>query len=261
VNRPGADGPTIRVVCNRDESRQRAIATPPTIERFGQRRAVLPRDPQAGGTWIAANDAGLVFVLLNATCHDDEPTGEITSRGAVIPSLLGVASMEEAVDSAVRMDVTRFRPFRLVIINRRDVAEFARERSKLALRQRLSTVAPLMFTSSGLGDELVDAPRRALFRDYFAAGDDRRAQQDAYHRHQWPGRERVSVLMCRPDARTVSRTEIELGTQWLQVTYFDLAEGESSPSQAHSTSIVVSKVSGNCAEPDTMMVGDGFRSA
>lgn len=226
MNRAGDDSrPAIRVVCNRDESRLRPIATPPAIERFGARQAVLPRDPQAGGTWIGANDAGHVLVLLNASAPDDEPTGEITSRGEIIPSLLAASSLKEAVDSALRMDVAQFRPFRLVIIDRFVAVELARERNKMVLRGRLSTSAPLMFTSSGLGDELVASPRRELFREHFAAGADWRAQQDAFHRHQWPGREHVSVLMCRPDARTVSRTEIELGDRWLQVAYADLAKG------------------------------------
>ncbi len=196
MNRPRSEGrPTMRVVCNRDESRLRAIATPPVIERFGARQAVLPRDPQGGGTWIAANDAGLVFVLLNASASDDEPAGAVISRGAIIPSLLAASSLQEAVDSALRMDVAQFRPFRLVVINRCEAVEFARERDKIVIRGRASTAVPLLFTSSGLGDELVATPRRELFRELFAPGADWPAQQDAFHRHQWPGRERVSVLM------------------------------------------------------------------
>lgn len=219
-------GHTIRVVCNRDELHRRAIATPPTVERFGARQAILPRDPQGGGTWIAANDAGLVFVLLNATSWNDEPISNPTSRGSIIPGLLGSQSLEEAIRLAKRMDVAHFYPFRLVLLDRTDVAEFARERSKLVMRERTSTDSPRLFTSSGLGDELVAAPRRALLREYFSAGADWHAQQDAFHRHRWPGREHVSVLMCRSDARTVSRTEIELNDERVRCSYFDLTSRE-----------------------------------
>jgi hypothetical protein len=217
---------TIRVVCNRDELRSRAIATPPTVERCGARQAILPRDPQAGGTWIAANDAGLVFVLLNATSCNDAPISNPTSRGSIIPGLLGSQSLEEAICLAKRMDVGHFYPFRLVLLNRLDVVELAREKSRLVVRERSSTGSPRLFTSSGLGDELVAAPRRALFREHFSTGADWHAQQDAFHRHRWPGREHVSVLMCRPDAQTVSRTEIELKNDRVLFSYYDLSEGE-----------------------------------
>src|SRR5690348_7977222 len=54
----------IRLACNRDESRLRPPALPPELRQFGNRLAVLPIDPVSDGTWIAASDAGLVFVLM-----------------------------------------------------------------------------------------------------------------------------------------------------------------------------------------------------
>ena len=53
----------LRVVCNRDELTTRTPALPPTLWTAGPRRVLMPIDPHSGGTWIAANDAGLVFVL------------------------------------------------------------------------------------------------------------------------------------------------------------------------------------------------------
>ena len=65
---------------------------------------------------------------------------------------------------------------------------------------------PLLFTSSGLGDHLVEGVRRELFEGFFAGpAEGWRAAQDGFHRHRWEeGRGHLSVNMARPDARTVS---------------------------------------------------------
>ena len=79
---------------------------------------------------------------------------------------------------------------------------------------------PVMFTSSGLGDHLVEGPRRALFDDWF--GDDASAyaeEQAAFHRHQWPGQEHLSVCMHREDARTVSYTVVDVRPDGVEMVY------------------------------------------
>ena len=43
---------------NRDEKFTRSTALPPAIVDLADRRAIFPREPE-GGTWIAANDAGV----------------------------------------------------------------------------------------------------------------------------------------------------------------------------------------------------------
>jgi hypothetical protein len=70
---------------------------------------------------------------------------------------------------------------------------------------------PLLFTSSGLGDHLVEGVRCELFDEFFTGPvESWEAAQDAFHRHRWPGREHLSVNMARPDGRTVSHAVIEL---------------------------------------------------
>ena len=66
-----------------------------------------------------------------------------------------------------------------------------------------------MFTSSGLGDELVESPRRELFDRMITFGECSRQRQDEFHRHSWPDRPYLSVCMRRTDAATRSYTVIE----------------------------------------------------
>ena len=73
-----SDSLLLRVVCNRDEHLTRAPALPPTVWAAGARRALMPIDPSSGGTWIAANDAGLVFAVLNTYKGSGAHTGDVS---------------------------------------------------------------------------------------------------------------------------------------------------------------------------------------
>ncbi|MDZ4780280.1 MAG: NRDE family protein [Planctomycetia bacterium] len=208
--------PGIRLVVNRDESRLRPQAMPPTVEMFGERQAILPRDRQAGGTWVGVNDAGLAMVLLNAP---GAPPPHPMTRGAVIPALLDAADFDEAVARAERFDTLSFAPFRLVILDRTRLAELAFRDWALALRQRIRIERPAMFTSSGLGDAEVAQPRNRLFAEMFLDSGDWFATQDAFHRHRWPWRADISVNMSRPEASTVSQTIVEITKEAVRMTY------------------------------------------
>ena len=79
------------------------------------------------------------------------------------------------------------------------------------IRWPITLDGPLLFTSSSLGDALVEAPRQQLFQRMVVEG---RCGwlpgQRHFHRHQWPSRPEISVRMERHDALTVSRTVVEV---------------------------------------------------
>ena len=89
-----------RVVINRDELRSRPNALRPTaLELENGVRAAWPTDAQAGGTWVAASDRGLVLTLLNGNptpFPQLPPEEELVSRGLIVPSLIGSESAEQA---------------------------------------------------------------------------------------------------------------------------------------------------------------------
>lgn len=209
-----------RLACNRDESRLRPIAQPPAVEQFGEREALLPRDP-AGGTWIGANDRALVLTLLNynpATRNGfiRSTTPAAQTRGLIILSLLECANVFESLVVIRHLDVSRFGPFRLLMLDGRNAAEVVSDSHEAGIRYWHWDRAPLLLTSSGLGDALVQGPREALFREMllnprFDDDGARIAAQDAFHAHRWPDRPHLSVWMERHEARTVSCTTVDVG--------------------------------------------------
>ncbi|NIP92410.1 MAG: hypothetical protein GWO24_02620, partial [Akkermansiaceae bacterium] len=60
------------VFFNRDEKRTRSIADPPRVHERDGVRFLAPLDPDGGGTWMLANDRGLLVCLLNRW-HEGSP--------------------------------------------------------------------------------------------------------------------------------------------------------------------------------------------
>jgi hypothetical protein len=189
----------------------------------------MPIDPQSGGTWIAVNDAGLVMTLLNANPKPYAPPAHPPkrSRGLILPALIAAPTFDDACTLARMLQATDFARFRLVIADRASCAEFYSDGAAIVAKPNTPIDQPLMFTSSGLGDNIVEAPRRVLFSEFFTSNGDWPAQQDAYHRHSWPDRPDLSVCMSRPEACTVSLTVVELGLTAATMTYYG-----ASPNQA-----------------------------
>jgi hypothetical protein len=219
----------VRIAFNRDERPTRPPALPPARHTFGRRQAVLPTDPQSGGTWLAVNDAGLFLAVLNVTPETPLATaGRRHSRGTVIPALLGCDTPANSLTELDRaFDYRDFAPFRLVLVGHGVAADVRWDGHQPMVMTRLLGGTPLLFTSSGLGDHLVEGIRRELFDQLFAAPPDGwEAAQDEFHRHRWPDRPHLSVNMERPTARTVSFAVIDLTDTTAAVWYHPAAPHE-----------------------------------
>ena len=140
---PTADG--CRVVCNRDERPARPAARPPRAWPTEVSWATYPLDPVSGGTWIGVNDDGLVVVLLNRAPAHGERRLSPPSRGSIVPTLLGCASIAQAVTAYHALDVQRFEPFRIVMAHRSIVAVISGDPVRPPA-ELFPLVKPVMFT-------------------------------------------------------------------------------------------------------------------
>ena len=217
-----ADGASLRIVVNRDERRLRMQARPP--ERFAPYGvpAIWPVDQEAGGTWAAVTAHGLAFALLNVSAPGWKRTGldpEWVTRGAVIPYLAASADIVD-VERRFVSGPARWpcRPFKLLVASI--------DRLVLLTPMGSSDLdTPVVLSTSSLGDELVEGPRRTLFADLLASSATAWQAQDRLHQHAWPDRRHVSALMRRADACTVSRTEMVLGRESVEMRYAALCDG------------------------------------
>lgn len=217
---PKADSSdAFRMACSRDEQHGRAPALPPQRRDHAGVQALLPIDPASDGTWVGVNEHGLALTLLNYNLPEP-PVGRDRSRGQVIPRLLNAQSVDAVVQGLEAIERERMMPFRLVACDGDSLMLWRSTESFECASVTKWDGKPVMFTSSGLGDHLVEGPRRALFEASF--GDDpceHEAEQAAFHRHRWAGKEHLSVCMHREDARTVSYTRIDVKPSGIMMTY------------------------------------------
>lgn len=204
---------------NRDEKRSRPIALPPHTARIAGRHAIFPREPN-GGTWIAVNDAGVCLALLNWHRIQRNPAGEIGSRGQVIVNLAGAASSSDIADTMMRMTLRNLRPFRLIAIvpAERLMTEWRWDLELLTARRH--QWQRTHWFSSGFDERAAELERARICAGTCVEHSTDGIETLRYlHRSHAPERGPFSICMHRPDAVTVSYTEIVVSAGRVVVRY------------------------------------------
>lgn len=195
---------------NRDEKRTRAAALAPTVSEYAQRHAVFPIEP-SGGTWIAANDAGVCVALLNWHRIKREPAGEILSRGEVPRMLARTSSAGEIANTLDALPLEKIRPFRVIalVASEQNLTEW-----QWNLENLIAHKCPWKeqhWFSSGFNELQAESERQRVCESSHGQGSSGRlAWLRRLHRSHEPERGPFSICMHRPDAATVSYTEVVL---------------------------------------------------
>jgi hypothetical protein len=203
---------------NRDESIHRAEAAPPSVVRAGAISAIYPRD-SAGGTWIAANQQGIAFALLNWN-DVAQPSAKLHSRGEVIPALIGARSLAELNQQFQQLDLEGIHPFRLVGV-------FPSEQAIREWRwngERMESRSPEWksqhWFSSSLSDAEAEAMRGAACLHASHAPD---AGTSAWlrrlHASHESGPGPFSLCVHREGVRTLSYTEVDCSRAKVEFLY------------------------------------------
>jgi hypothetical protein len=188
-----------------------------------------PRDPQGGGTWVAANGHRLAVALLNRQQPHTRPVdanekAERRSRGRIVLALAQASAVSALRPRLSEVDPGDYAPFRLIAVRNRDVLIATSDGRQLEIADALLTT-PLLFTSSSLSDDEAERRRRPLFDELVLRGNDPLAGQWIFHDHRWPDCPEFSVRMQRSDARTVSRTVVDVTGRRVSLTYEPLPLG------------------------------------
>jgi hypothetical protein len=204
---------------NRDEKLDRFTALAPAISELGSRRAVFPREP-TGGTWISANDAGVCLALINWHRVAREPKHDVVSRGEIVRVLAGRSSAEEIANDVVKLPLRKLRPFRLITIvpSERLAAEWRWNLESLTMRNH--EWQRQHWFSSGFDERRAELERQRVCD---AAHDQQSMRSLEWlrqlHCSHAPARGPFSICMHRPDAATVSYTEIAVSSRRATMRY------------------------------------------
>lgn len=210
---------------NRDESPHRGPALPPAPALIGGRQALFPRDSDAGGTWVAVDEAGHGLCLLNGDRSPAAPPpADPVSRGLLVLDLLarpGHDAVWRTLNERRDTGELAVRSFKLLVLEPGtppglvlwDGAELARE--------RLPDAAVVV--SSTWNSEEVHARRSQAFAALAEVPEPLRAErQRAWHSGHAPGVEggdAYSICMHRDDANSVSFTQVVVEAERVQMAY------------------------------------------
>jgi len=216
------DGAGYDLFFNRDEKRSRLPAEPPALRQVGSTAVLAPRDGEAGGSWLAANEHGLTLALLNGYLGADAltapPSAQWTSRGRLVMDLSECSSVAEVVERITKLDLATYRSFHLAAFDPRGASLASWRDGALECVDEGAFSAPLI--SSSFRFEEVAESRRARYRETIDAGGGSTLEGClAYHRSHWPERGPFSTCMHREDARTVSLTWVRVGVSAVRMRY------------------------------------------
>ena len=217
-NRPASG--ELEIFFNRDELKTRPIAEVPSRHEVDGISFLSPRDPRGGGTWMLANEYGLVVCLLNKWELQGRSIADPRSRGQLVWSLANLISVDE-VES--RLDfLENYHAFTLVVFSKTGDRCWQWDESSLHAGE-----VPEFLTSSSFRFEEVSRERAACFTSHVGGAE--------FHASTGAESSAYTVRMNRPDAQTWSRSRLSLGEEvsWEYLAERPNLEGE--PVRSHLT--------------------------
>ena len=221
---PDSGGWALDLGFNRDERRDRPLAQPPRVRRpEAGLPFIAPRDPAGGGSWLALNTAGLCLGLLNLyEAEAGVPDRDASfSRGRLVWQLAGSQEVGQVREGLQRiLERERLRPFQLLVAQggalRR--VDLWRWDGRALLESDLMAEVPLLSSSSHRPAAVV-AGRRMLHDAVAGPAGLASADRFVFHRSHLPRRGPWSVCMHRPDARTVSYSQLRASGSGISFRY------------------------------------------
>lgn len=193
------------VTMNRDEKRSRISEKSPFF--WKDKNIFAPQDTQGGGTWAAINNHGVVACLLNGYSAKDADLDVQTSRGSIVPYVLGSLDPFAAAEKIKAQD---YASFILYIIDDEKAYEHAWDGKTFNVYE-LKNTDWLFFTSSSYLQDEVKENRSEVFRGWEGRGASMVGVLPDIHILKNHEDKAFNTLMSRDDACTKSITQFEVG--------------------------------------------------
>jgi len=192
---------------NRDEKLARVAGLPPKLRLVAGRKILCPSEP-GGGTWIALNDAGITFALINWYAITARVKANSISRGEVVNAVSATISAAAAAVILEALPLRRMNAFRLIGIfsATQEIVQWQWDLKKLV--QKNHRWQTQQWISSGFDEPTAQRLRSKTFRRALkqkSAGTIDWLRR--LHRSHSPEAGPFSICMHRGDAATVSYTE------------------------------------------------------
>ncbi len=210
---------------NRDESPLRPQSIFPAYKHTGGKNILYPKDPQGGGSWVAAADNGTTVCLLNGADepHEHKPPYKI-SRGLVLLEAIECIKPNEFFEN---YDFEGIEPFTLIVLfynTRLQILEFKWNGKNKGLSE-LTTDKPHIWASAQLYNKTAINNRRKWFAQWLAENHDFNTEEIMkFHKNAGSGDLKNDMIMDRGLVKTVSTTSVASKTGRLCITHENLLD-------------------------------------
>ena len=223
---------------NRDEKLSRVAGLPPSKKNINGRIVVSPSEP-GGGTWIALNNSGVTFALINWYAIRAQVNGEPVSRGEMVNAVSTQNSPAAAESILKALPLARTNAFRLIGVFPaiKKVVQWQWNLQKLvAKRHRWQTQ---QWISSGFDEPAAQRIRSETFHRALkqkSAGSLNWLRR--LHRSHAPEAGPFATCMHRADAATVSYSEIVVASHLATMRHIIGAPCQGSAVHARSVKLI-----------------------
>ncbi len=209
------------VFFNRDEKKTRGRALPPFTGEHKGVRYLSPKDSDAGGTWLLANEHGVTLALLNHWGTVSKKANPALSRGNLLSQhLANQSSASSAMEHLRNISLTGYGAFTLAAFD--PTTSSAGPQVVRWNGERLASLTPEMplCSSSFLPDTVIESRRR-----YFQTLPDQNPETlwDWHRREDSPTA--YTVRMNRPDAQTWSISRVTVNRDTVSWRYIEEMPG------------------------------------
>jgi uncharacterized protein with NRDE domain len=215
---------TVIITSNRDENIHRPSATVPNVQSFGNKKIYYPKDPQAGGTWFAADATGNAFVLLNGAelKHEHSPPYR-KSRGLI---LLEIASSTSPLKCWDTIDLTNIEPFTIVSFVEHELIEMTWDghQKKKTSKNHLSS---FLWASSTLYSPAIQQARKQWFQNFIIEKSRPLTSDNLIHFHtQTQSEDKVNGLVISRNGILLTKniTQFHMEDTQVRMVHLDLVE-------------------------------------
>jgi hypothetical protein len=211
---------------SRDEHAGRPAAFLPQRHLFNGQYLLFPRDPQGGGSWIAAHENGNVAVLLNGALQPHQPKPPYRkSRGLIMLDLISVSS---PVAEFEEFDFKGIEPFTVILFASRKLWSCIWDGNHKSWKA-LDVHKPHIWSSVTLYDPHVVKKREDWFKNWFSENPDPNvAAIVGFHKQGGEGDPDNDILMNRDNRIfTNSISALQISSHTIAFHYQDLRNGQS----------------------------------
>lgn len=208
------------VVFNRDELHSRSRALQPQLFNSAQADYLMPKDPDGNGSWIAANEHGLVITLLNNYQGQLKPqSDELMSRGLLVKQAAKKKTIEQIAELMAGLELAQIQPFTLCVLSRNQQRMWQYDGIESQLTMQ---ILPEHVFSSGdpLARESINLRHQYVKREVV----DSVQQLLDFHQHHLDNphhKGRFGLCMHREEGGTQSMCHVSVYSNETQFHYYD----------------------------------------